>query len=722
MKLDCVNEFAPTETLALAEEYQSRGWAVTPVAHRTKRPILKGWQQEPVPRDYLDTYFGTQPTNIGIVLGSLSNGLTDVDLDHPRAIDFAEHFLPSTACVFGRASNPKSHRIYVAASAGRHVRFEIAGKTILEVRGSGCMTVFPGSIHQSGEQVRFEDGLDGDPSPVDWTELIRSGLKIAVAASLRDSWIEGTRHQLALSASGFLLQLGWTKEDVCDVISAVSSHGGDVEADDRLACVETTHRLLADGRPVSARSELEAFLDQDSIAAIARWSKFAGLSPRLAPSSAPTKASDLTTDSGAADAFAEANEGSLIFRDDTHQWFGRRGQVFRPITTVQVQDAAKLFMQDQVTASDCWPPTRSLLSKAKINNLIDLSRHSLCVDPDRFDNERHLVGCADGSILNLTSGQLEPNPDAIITKALGCRFDPSAGCTEFERFLEQIFDGNSEVVSFVQRAAGYSLSGHVNEQCLFMLVGRGSNGKSTLLNTLLYVLGDYGTTTPAQTLTADRFGNQQTNDLAKLVGVRFVAASETEHGQRLAESKIKRITGGDRIACRELYGHPFDYDPHFKIWLATNDAPAFSGGDFSIARRIRVIQFPVSFAAPAQDHRLQERLLKEAPGILNWMVQGYRDWTEQGLNSPNEIDAATKSYRTENDSVGQFIDTCCIRDPKARVTAKELYAGYEKWCQASSIDPLPKSSFGKELKRQGLESIKARLGNGWIGLSARESD
>jgi putative DNA primase/helicase len=152
-----------------------------------------------------------------------------------------------------------------------------------------------------------------------------------------------------------------------------------------------------------------------------------------------------------------------------------------------------------------------------------------------------------------------------------------------------------------------------------------------------------------------RHGSEQTNDLAKLVGIRFVTATETEKGERLAESKMKRITGGDRIVCRELYGNLFEYDPQFKIWLATNDLPQFSGGDKSISRRIWVIEFPVTFDETEQDYSLQDRLLKEAPGILNWIVQGYKEWKRQGLNPPEAVRITTNSYRTDNDSVGQFI-------------------------------------------------------------------
>lgn len=159
--------------------------------------------------------------------------------------------------------------------------------------------------------------------------------------------------------------------------------------------------------------------------------------------------------------------------------------------------------------------------------------------------------------------------------------------------------------------------------------------------------------------------------------------------------------------------------PQFKLWLATNDPPEFSGGDHSISRRIRVIEFPVTFNDAAQDQQLPTRLLNEASGILNWALQGYAEWKRQGLNPPDRIQSATKSYQTDNDPVGQFIESCCCEDPKAKATAKELYDAYKVWCLNSSLEPASNVAFGKELKRHNFKSIKARSGNEWGGLKLR---
>jgi putative DNA primase/helicase len=704
-------------TLEIAERYNANGWAVTPVQFKTKQPILSGWQHGGIAEDALSYYVGLDPLNIGIVLGEPSHGLVDIDIDDPLAIPFAEKLLPKTNCIFGRRSMPRSHWIYQVPGPERREAFVISGKTIIELRGNGHLTVFPGSVHPSGELIEFESGFDGDPGQTTWDDLKNAARKIAIVTLLSKRWTPGSRHALSLSVSGLLSQLGWTEDEVDRLVRLVATQRKDEEIFDRLNSVKTTFETAAGGRPISGRRELIELLGEDAVSAIERWHGATATTP--SSTQVPTL-SDIASDAGAADAFADARRDDLIFRDDTNCWFRRCRQVFRPISPVQVQGEAKQFMQERVSSAEPFAPTRSLLSKAKIDNLLKLSRHRFRLEPELFDQAKHLVGCEDGTILDLNAQSIVSETTSIVTKTLRCSFVPEADCPQFKAFLNQIFEDDQTVISFVQRAIGYSLSGYVSEQCFFLLVGKGSNGKSTFLSTLQNVFGDYAATTPAQTLMVDRYGNQQTNDLAKLVGIRFVTATETEKGQRLAESKIKRITGGDRIACRELYGHLFEYVPQFKLWLATNDPPEFSGGDESIARRIRVIEFPVTFDEATQDQQLPARLLNEAPGILNWALQGYVDWKQQGLNPPDQIKIATKSYRIDNDTVGQFIEACCIEDRTGKTSARGLHDAYKIWCFGSGLEPIPSTTFGKELKRHRFKSVKERSGNSWSGLRLKE--
>jgi putative DNA primase/helicase len=212
----------------------------------------------------------------------------------------------------------------------------------------------------------------------------------------------------------------------------------------------------------------------------------------------------------------------------------------------------------------------------------------------------------------------------------------------------------------------------------------------------------------------------QTNDLAYLVGKRLVVASEGDRGQKLAESKIKKMTGRERIPCRHLYQEYFEYEPQFKLWLATNDLPEIKGMDEAIWRRIRLIEFPVRIPPEEQDKELPDRLIGELPGILQWALQGLKHWREHGLAAPECVKRSTKSYRDQNDSVGQWIESACICASGSRASMKALSESYKVWCENSSLDALPNTVFGKELGRRGFEVIKTSRGNDRKGIGLKE--
>ena len=334
-----------------------------------------------------------------------------------------------------------------------------------------------------------------------------------------------------------------------------------------------------------------------------------------------------------------------------------------------------------------------------------------------MDADRNLAGCLDGSVLRLA--RQNTNTDSVfVTKKLGTNSQEGAICPDWTKFLDQIFEGDCQLISFLQRAVGYSLTGHVSEQCLFILVGTGANGKSTFLKVLQCLLGDYAATVPMQTLMQQRHGTQ-TNDLAHLVGKRLVVASEGEPGQRLAESKIKLMTGGDRIACRALYQNFFEFDPQFKLWLATNDLPEITGTTEAIWRRIRVIEFPVTIPPAEQDKELADRLIAELPGILQWALHGLSEWRKADLAPPKSVLQSTKSYRHDNDTVGQWIESACICEPARRASMKQLYETYRVWCEQSSLDALPNAAFGKELTRRGFAVVKTNRGNDRRGIGLK---
>ncbi len=305
------------------------------------------------------------------------------------------------------------------------------------------------------------------------------------------------------------------------------------------------------------------------------------------------------SDAGAADAFAAAHKSDLIY-SGRGGWFRRDHELYTPEPEEKVQGTAKEFLQSMADALTVQFPqkakaTKSLLGRSRINATVELSRSKLWKDFATFDADPLLLGCANGGILNPDTRSVGAAPEAIVTNKINAAFDPAATCRRWLEFLNQIFKDDAELVSFLQRAVGYSLSGLTTEQCLFLLIGCGANGKTTFVQTLVRLLGGYAATLPMQTLMESKNGFNQTNDLASLYRKHLVVASEGERGQHLAEAKTKLITGGDRIKCRFLYKEFFEYEPTFKLWLVTNDLPLVTGSDDAIWRRIRLYGFPLVF-------------------------------------------------------------------------------------------------------------------------------
>jgi putative DNA primase/helicase len=637
---------------------------------------------------------------------------------------FADRFLPDTDCIFGRKSAPRSHWLYRVGDAQTREVFQ-SDTIIIEIRGEGHQTVLPGSVHQTGEKIEFAPNKDKAPSLSSWGTLRHAATKIAIARELRANWKSSKRHDLSLVAAAFLCRRGWKAQEVEELIEPVACDAGDPELTDRLTAVATTFERFARGQGISGDRALDGLIEPTSADHLRKW-----CGGRTVPDvwAQTGVALDISNDANAADAFAEQHANDLIYCDK--RWYGCKGEIFEPISDAVVQGRAKQFLQNQVaTILSALPPSpfdkapqvKSYLSKTRIDAVVELARAKLLVRAADMDCRGDLLGCSDGKVLALTS-PAQARPNVIITKKLGASPLPDATCPNWIAFLAKIFDDDDKLISFVQRAVGYSLTGYVSEQCLFILVGTGANGKSTFLRTLSKLFGDYAGAIPIQTLMHQKHGNPQTNDLAALVGNRFVTACEGERDQKLAEAKIKLMTGGDAISCRRLYGEFFDYEPQFKMWFATNNLPRITGTDEGIWRRIRLIEFRVTIPPDQQDRHLCDRLLQELPGILNWALQGLAEWQIQGLNPPECVLRSTKQYREQNDSVGLWFEAACTPEPKTRTAMQDLYQSYEQWCQNSGLEPASKESLGKELTRRGFPKERRRRGMVYVGIALKPDE
>lgn len=366
--------------------------------------------------------------------------------------------------------------------------------------------------------------------------------------------------------------------------------------------------------------------------------------------------------------------------------------------------AANMEPGDERTALEKWAHASESATKQKA--MLEQARSKMYVLPEDMDADHDLLNLENGT-LDLRTGDLLPHRrEHLITKIANVRFDEAARARRWEQFVYEIFDGNEELVRYAQRLAGYSATGSVKEQVLPILYGSGANGKSTFIEVLQEILGDYAQTARADLLMMRRQESGASEGEAALKGARFVAAAETQSRRRLAESVVKRLTGGDTIRARFLHANEFEFKPTHKIWLATNHKPIVGDTDPAIWRRIHLIPFTVRFEGSKRDEGLKEKLLAERSGILNWIIDGCLAWRQRGLDAPAEVLAATQDYKSEMDVLGDFIEDKCHVQALMRADASKLYEEYRKWCEDSGETPETQTQFGIRMSERGFERVK----------------
>ena len=326
------------------------------------------------------------------------------------------------------------------------------------------------------------------------------------------------------------------------------------------------------------------------------------------------------------------------------------------------------------------------------------AEHLSPVLPEDFDRHDYALNTPSG-VVDLTNGEILPHDlEQMLTKISLAEFTDRTDCPTWERFLDEIFDGRTELIRFVQKAVGYSLTGSTDEQCMFFCVGDGQNGKSTFMETLADVLGDYAANVQAKTLLSKGTSNDISSDIARLKGPRFVTCAEPNEGARLDEGLIKQLTGGDRVTARRLYADEMEFVPQFKIWMGTNHKPIIRGRDYGIWRRLRIIPFDVKIPQDKIDRRLKYKLRAEYPGILHWAVDGCLAWQREGLAMPQEVENALQDYKNEMDVLSAFLSECTA--PFGECQAGELYRVYSAWAKESNEYLMSATKFGREIGKK----------------------
>jgi putative DNA primase/helicase len=431
--------------------------------------------------------------------------------------------------------------------------------------------------------------------------------------------------------------------------------------------------------------------------------------------------------------YVHASRKYIVFLDSTRWAWDETGQAQR-----LAKRAMLSFLQEAIEASNETAQrfARASLDSKRIASLLSMAQSEIYVQPAQLDTHAHLLNFLNGTV-DLRTGKLRPHDRSdFITKLIHYEYRPEAQCPCSLAFLNQLMGGGpsaSEVeskrarrmVQFLQRAFGYSTTGSTIEKIVFVLFGDGNNGKTTLLFMIYTLLKEYAAQIQVETLMVRQESNNTQADLADLRGARFVQTSEAEEGQRLAQGKLKRITQGmGTIKAVRKYENPIEFPETHKLWIDTNRKPLIQDcDDKATFNRLHPIPFTVSIPKEKIDRDLPAKLLREAEGILAWIVEGARLWYAGGLQPPEEIESANREWRAEEDQLGRFFESACRLAPGLQVQARSLFAAYKDWADTSREHHiLTENLFGRKLRLRGYEKKQRARGAFYLGIDIRTEE
>ncbi len=428
-------------------------------------------------------------------------------------------------------------------------------------------------------------------------------------------------------------------------------------------------------------------------------------------------------------AFASMWQGKLLYVISTNKWllWKSKGwqwcekeephQYAKMVSNQLMQDAQVVFNIDSDKGKRLIQHAITSHNLPRIEAMLKLavSEPNMAATITELDENPNLLGVNNG-VVDLKTGQLLVNdPSMRITRFCNADYHSGATCDRWLTFLNEVFNGDIDTIETIQRALGYTLTGEITEEVMFICFGFGSNGKSVFNNVVATIYGDYARMAPSTILTVRRSDDASPrNDLAALAGSRYASVNELQAGDKLDEQIVKQLAGREPISARFLHKEFFEYIPTFKTWLRTNHKPIITGDDDGIWRRLVLIPFSRKFKDHEKDPFLQEKLLKERDGILMWLVEGALKWRKDGLKLSPKILAEHNSYRTESDLLGEFIGDKCNLNPNTKVEQAFLFHCWQSWCSANGVRYNSKASFTRRLNERGFVETKSN-GNRYYG-------
>lgn len=722
-----------------ARSYAHAGFRVFP-CRPDKKPCVRWTEAATTDVMTIDAWWAERPgAMIGLVTG---DGLAVVDLDVDKETGAA--IGEKTAERLNLHAAISTGLLARTPSGGLHAYFAGDAPTTtgrigagIDTRGAGGYIIAPGSWNPAGCYHWLGPGIADAELPE-----LPGAIVAALSGRASGARIDCTGDFGIASLAEVAEMLSWIDPDAggyrqwCDVLMGLHNHFDGSEAGLQLAEewsrrgaryqpgeVARKWRSFTAGGGITLRTICEiARSNGADLSAIARRHKAPSARPITANrGEGPATSVPAWSEEALALEFARRHGQHLRYVSGWGRWMVWTGNVWETDETLGVFDHARRICRE--VAGTAGTSRAASIASAKtvaaVERLAKADRR-IAATVDQWDSDPWILNTPDAVVDLRTGTSRSHRPQDYQTRITAV--SPDGTCAVWLRFLSEITGGDTELQAFLQRMAGYALTGSTREHSLAFLHGTGSNGKSVFLNTLAGILGGYHKTAPIETFTVSNGGDRHPTELAGLRGARLVTAIETEEGRRWAESRIKSLTGGDPISARFMRQDFFEYTPRFKLVVAGNHRPGLRSVDEAIRRRFHLVPFTVTIPAERRDLTLGDRLRAEWPGILAWAIDGCLEWQEHGLAPPDCVLAATEHYLEGQDAISAWIDDACDCDAASWASRNELYGSWKAWSERNGEYVLPRARFFDALEGRGYAPHRRNTGQGYSGLRLRQHD
>lgn len=694
------------ETLKYAYLYSSCGLKVFPCWHKGKSPIPKnGCYAATNNEKQLKEWFSNILNNIAIATGS---GIVVIDLDNdPDNGKYGSEIWEEWQQIYGQAPDTWE---CLTGGGGRHLYFRCNDEKLttgvniapgVDFRGRGGYVIAPPSIHASGKIYEWEASHHPEDTPI-------AEMPVWLHALLLQSVKSPSKSPSNEIPERF--KEGERNSELFRLAASLRARG--LSIDEMIATVTTVNKSRC--LPPLSDKEIETICNSAG-----KYEK--GQFHSVIPA---TETKDLNTlkpesnkryqwnDIGNGNLFADWFKDIARFAPERKKWMVYDGRRWKADTAnlkvmqlcKQLADALMsyaLSIKDEKLRTDYIKHITKWQQRNYRETILKDAASIYPVEMSEFDTDPFILNCLNGT-LNLRSRLFHTHKaEDMLSKLSGVIYDPQAKSLRWERFINEIMQSQDKAV-YLQKSLGYSLTGDTSHECFFMPYGPTSrNGKGTLMETFMQLMGDYGRTATPDTIAQKQKpnGSGPSEDIARLAGARFINISEPDKKMVLSAALVKTLTGKDKITARFLNENSFEFYPQFKLWVNTNHLPTVTDSTLFSSGRVKIIPFEKHFTEAERDEGLKVELAKpeNLSAVLNWCLEGLWLIEETGFKPPEEVVAATDDYRRSNDKISRFLGDEMEQDSLAETRTSEVYRRYQEWCASNGFFPENSANFKSAL-------------------------